>query len=267
MLLRPLHSDKQVHGSLSSSSVPPFSSMNISLPGRRKQSEPTPPTALQSSAPKPTHHRNLTSPSLSAESATSLDRPTIRHFTSDTQSPTPGLPRVYQSSSASQSQGHLSPQFPPQSSGTQAPPAAAELYALRNSSQFARLQDKLYRPGAEEFSSPTSAKPPGSNRRLRKSTSFLLGSSSTIMNNQNLRQIDKPLVSPRNRLSDDSSSSQKPARKKTGISQFVKGVLGSPRKPEISLPEHPVHLTHVGYDTSTGEFTVSDDQIRASRAS
>ena len=40
------------------------------------------------------------------------------------------------------------------------------------------------------------------------------------------------------------------------MSQVLKDMLGSPRKPQISLPENPVHLTHVGYDNSTGEFTV-----------
>ncbi|KDQ11938.1 hypothetical protein BOTBODRAFT_96695, partial [Botryobasidium botryosum FD-172 SS1] len=31
--------------------------------------------------------------------------------------------------------------------------------------------------------------------------------------------------------------------------------LGTAKKPEISTPYDPVHLTHVGFNSSTGEFT------------
>jgi hypothetical protein len=33
-------------------------------------------------------------------------------------------------------------------------------------------------------------------------------------------------------------------------------LVGSPKKPIISAPENPVHVTHVGYDSTTGQFTV-----------
>jgi p21-activated kinase 1 len=46
-------------------------------------------------------------------------------------------------------------------------------------------------------------------------------------------------------------------RKKTGISGFMSSLVGSPKKPLISAPENPVHVTHVGYDSQTGQFTVS----------
>lgn len=45
-------------------------------------------------------------------------------------------------------------------------------------------------------------------------------------------------------------------RKKSGFSQFLNSVLGSPRRINISHPENPVHVTHVGYDSETGQFTV-----------
>ncbi|KAG9252473.1 kinase-like domain-containing protein [Emericellopsis atlantica] len=44
-------------------------------------------------------------------------------------------------------------------------------------------------------------------------------------------------------------------RKKTGLSGFVNSLVGSQKKPVISAPENPVHVTHVGYDSSTGQFT------------
>lgn len=36
---------------------------------------------------------------------------------------------------------------------------------------------------------------------------------------------------------------------------FVSDLLGSNKRVEISTPYDPVHLTHVGFNTSTGEFT------------
>lgn len=45
-------------------------------------------------------------------------------------------------------------------------------------------------------------------------------------------------------------------RKKSGFSGFMTSLVGSPKKPLISAPENPVHVTHVGYDSTTGQFTV-----------
>ncbi|EEP76317.1 serine/threonine-protein kinase PAK 3 [Uncinocarpus reesii 1704] len=44
-------------------------------------------------------------------------------------------------------------------------------------------------------------------------------------------------------------------RKKSGFSNFVNSMLGSPRNIKISAPENPVHVTHVGFDNETGQFT------------
>jgi p21-activated kinase 1 len=45
-------------------------------------------------------------------------------------------------------------------------------------------------------------------------------------------------------------------RKKTGLSSLMNSLVGSQKKPVISAPEKPVHVTHVGYDSTTGQFTV-----------
>ncbi|KAK6397866.1 hypothetical protein LTR65_005114 [Meristemomyces frigidus] len=57
---------------------------------------------------------------------------------------------------------------------------------------------------------------------------------------------------PRQRYSDEVRET-KVLKKKSGFSSFFN--LSSPRKPTISAPENPVHVTHVGYDQETGEFT------------
>ncbi|KAL4932646.1 mitogen-activated protein kinase kinase kinase kinase STE20 [Aspergillus undulatus] len=43
--------------------------------------------------------------------------------------------------------------------------------------------------------------------------------------------------------------------KKSSFSGFINSMLGSPRGIKISAPENPVHVTHVGYDNQTGQFT------------
>ncbi|KKY14199.1 putative serine threonine-protein kinase ste20 [Diplodia seriata] len=42
---------------------------------------------------------------------------------------------------------------------------------------------------------------------------------------------------------------------KTGFTNFVSGLVGSPRRPTISTPTNPLHVTHVSIDNDTGEFT------------
>lgn len=59
---------------------------------------------------------------------------------------------------------------------------------------------------------------------------------------------------PASRLSDEAKESK--LKKKSGFSKFMNELVGSPRRPAISAPENPVHVTHVGYDQETGEFTV-----------
>ncbi|KAK5702038.1 signal transducing kinase of the PAK [Elasticomyces elasticus] len=60
------------------------------------------------------------------------------------------------------------------------------------------------------------------------------------------------MTSPRQRYSDEAKES-KVLKKKSGLASFFN--LSSPRRPAISAPENPVHVTHVGYDQETGEFT------------
>ncbi|KAF1855053.1 hypothetical protein Lal_00011145 [Lupinus albus] len=91
---------------------------------------------------------------------------------------------------------------------------------------------------------------------LRTSTSFSAMDSS--LNEKSLgprAPTDGPSVNPK-RYSDDGKD-LKPGvlRKKSGFSGFMNSLVGSPKKPVISAPENPVHVTHVGYDSSTGQFT------------
>ncbi|CAG8931121.1 unnamed protein product [Penicillium salamii] len=61
------------------------------------------------------------------------------------------------------------------------------------------------------------------------------------------------------RYSDDGNNPPAPRTrqsKKASFSRFVDSMLGTPgRNMKISAPENPVHVTHVGYDNQTGQFT------------
>lgn len=74
-----------------------------------------------------------------------------------------------------------------------------------------------------------------------------------------VRGTDSPPLGNVKRFSDDGRDLKSSMlRKKTGgLSGFVNSLVGSPKKPAISAPENPVHVTHVGYDSNTGQFTVS----------
>ncbi|KAI0695360.1 kinase-like domain-containing protein [Cerioporus squamosus] len=51
------------------------------------------------------------------------------------------------------------------------------------------------------------------------------------------------------------SRSSTTAKSKKGVFTFMSDLLNTSKRPEISTPYDPVHLTHVGFNTSTGEFT------------
>ncbi|KAJ4298942.1 signal transducing kinase of the PAK [Kalmusia sp. IMI 367209] len=68
--------------------------------------------------------------------------------------------------------------------------------------------------------------------------------------------------SPRQRYSDEADASNASknrksdgGKKKGAFSSFMNSMLGSPRRPTISTPTNPMHVTHVSIDNETGEFT------------
>jgi p21-activated kinase 1 len=129
-----------------------------------------------------------------------------------------------------------------------------------------RLSEESTSPGSYEFASKrnTSRRPPPplqlssdqqtmaasttSRPPLRQSNSFTAGDRGQF----SMKQVLGAPGSKRN------SAEAKPSStgKKGGFSRFMSGVLGSPKRVEISSPSNPVHLTHVGFNFVTGEFTV-----------
>ncbi|GLB41910.1 putative P21-Rho-binding domain containing protein [Lyophyllum shimeji] len=56
-------------------------------------------------------------------------------------------------------------------------------------------------------------------------------------------------------LGSRSRSGTTTTKSKKGVLGFMSEVFNSSKRPEISTPYDPVHLTHVGFNSSTGEFT------------
>ncbi|KAI0503083.1 hypothetical protein F5B22DRAFT_652441 [Xylaria bambusicola] len=103
--------------------------------------------------------------------------------------------------------------------------------------------------------------PPSSDPRimkpsLRRSASFNVANATMSEKSQAARSNDAPIISSK-RYSDESKEPKPPSvlRKKSGFSGLMSTLVGSPKKPVISAPGNPVHVTHVGYDSNTGQFT------------
>ncbi|KAI0811725.1 hypothetical protein GGR55DRAFT_83361 [Xylaria sp. FL0064] len=91
---------------------------------------------------------------------------------------------------------------------------------------------------------------------LRRSASFTVTNAAMSEKSHAARVNDAPIIASK-RYSDESKESKAPSvlRKKSGFSGLMSTLVGSPKKPVISAPENPVHVTHVGYDSTTGQFT------------
>lgn len=211
--------------------------MNGNTTSPRKPSEPAPQSLFHPQPPS--QARNFTAP----VPASHLDHPAYRITPSQIQHLGP---RSAQPSAQPQSN------FQAYSQNSQAPPPTTfDQFNLPSSSQ-APPREELVSPrkqsvseSAKRFVAP----------RLRQSISYTSPSSS--MDGQ--AQRSETSASSRNRMSEDGNALPRNPRKKSGLSALMSNVLGSPKKMNISLPENPVHLTHVGYDNDTGEFTVRSE--------
>ena len=89
---------------------------------------------------------------------------------------------------------------------------------------------------------------------LRPSASF----SSTDRSFDRVRSGSESGYSSSSKRYSDDANGVKAGKKKSMMSSFIGSVIGSPRPNpvKISAPENPVHVTHVGFDNQTGQFTV-----------
>ena len=109
------------------------------------------------------------------------------------------------------------------------------------------------RPTQPRYQNPAASSTTLANPEVRLSQS--LAATGRRMDDITSPRGDLGAKSPRQRLSDELKEG-KGLKKKSGFSSFVNNLVGTKGRPVISAPENPVHVTHVGYDTETGEFTV-----------
>jgi p21-activated kinase 1 len=125
-----------------------------------------------------------------------------------------------------------------------------------DSTKATGYQNSLRRPGPPIMSHTT----PNANTvtpTLRQSASFTAG--------ERPMEVTPPRAEAgvgsgpnAKRYSDETKESKATMiRKKSGFSSLMSSMRGSPRRINISDPVNPIHVTHVGYDNQTGQFTVS----------
>lgn len=130
------------------------------------------------------------------------------------------------------------------------PSDSSDLLSNLDSARASAYQSSARRPGPSSVShTPPDAKM--MSPALRQSASFSVGDRSRDPISPH---SDSGLTTPK-RYSDEAKNAA-PWKKKSGFSSFMNSVLGSPRNVKISAPENPVHVTHVGFDNETGQFTV-----------
>lgn len=143
--------------------------------------------------------------------------------------------------------------------------SAAVLNSINQTGPYSVEPQKLDNPEPTQAPSPRPPQPqhsysidsrPAGTPQLRQSASFH-PAGGRQMDTVTPPRGDLGTRSPRQRYSDEANQS-KANKKKSGFSSFMSNLgVSSPRRPQISAPENPVHVTHVGYDQETGEFTVS----------
>jgi len=136
-----------------------------------------------------------------------------------------------------------------------APFDGSSILSHLDSTKASGYQNSLRRPPPPPLSH-TSPDPRMNSPTLRQSASFTAGDK---MNEKAPPRVsENQLISPK-RYSDETKEPKTGMlRKKSGFSGFMSSIgVGSRGGVKISAPENPVHVTHVGYDNQTGQFTVS----------
>lgn len=193
----------------------------------------------------------------SSAATISNDRETREHqrtlSSASSKSPSPNLPAVkYSSQSHQEGYSNRYRYSPRQSLGEKSseevissPSDTSDIVSPLDSTKASSYQNSLRRSGQNSMSQMSSSP------YLRQSASFSVGDRSKDPTSP---LLDSGSTTPK-RYSDEGKNVA-PWKKKSGFSSFMNSVLGSPRNVKISAPENPVHVTHVGFDNVTGQFTV-----------
>lgn len=128
--------------------------------------------------------------------------------------------------------------------------------ALHASAASASNPAPTRRPAGPQHSHTYNAEPAAKLKtpNLRQSASF------TALARSRMDTPPSGSKSPRtNRYSDEGETAKKRksdgGKKKGTFSTFMSNLVSSPRRPTISTPSNPMHVTHVSIDNETGEYT------------
>ncbi|KZZ91399.1 PakB [Moelleriella libera RCEF 2490] len=123
-------------------------------------------------------------------------------------------------------------------------------YASPNPSfQSSPTTSASVRPSAETPFASIAPQTPSSSANM-ESTSL-----EKVSVERHIERLPEAAVTTKRHSNEGKESKPPMHRKKSGFSGFVTSLVGSQKKPVISAPENPVHVTHVGYDSATGQFT------------
>ncbi|KAF8634581.1 hypothetical protein AX17_004170 [Amanita inopinata Kibby_2008] len=117
-------------------------------------------------------------------------------------------------------------------------PTQAQLASRRQSNPVT-----FFNGDSHFFADPNEPMPPGP---MNEPISY---STTTTLSNAPNASISANTSGNRSRSGTTTTKSKK------GVLGFMSEVFASSKRPEISTPYDPVHLTHVGFNSSTGEFT------------
>ncbi|KAK3941680.1 putative Serine/threonine-protein kinase [Diplogelasinospora grovesii] len=120
----------------------------------------------------------------------------------------------------------------------------------------AQHQQQFHRPAPPPLSRTSPSVRAMGPPPLRQSASFSMSEQPAMNEKSSAPKAESATLLKR--YSDETKETTKMPgvlRKKSGFSGFMNSLVGSPKKPLISAPENPVHVTHVGYDSNTGQFT------------
>ncbi len=247
---------------------PPSTATNLSIDGRGNdghslRSQPSTGSlqraqSVQSSTPyskQYTHSRKITSPNPAAHASSnsSLDR--------QISGPSPVLTSSEFTAPLGQGGGNYNSHGArPLSEKTSqeligAPFDGSGILNHIDSTKASGYQNSLRRPPPPPLSH-TSPDPRMISPPLRQSASFSAGD--RMSEKGPPRVGENHTIIPKRYSDETKDPKQGMSRKKSGFSGFMSSIgVGSPRSIKISAPENPVHVTHVGYDNTTGQFTVS----------
>lgn len=236
-----LLADANLHAAAAASFKDPF------IPSR--QAPPPPPHSSSVRAKTPTDNTNLSSPASPPRIRNSLQKPNPR--TRKRSLPTgAAIPRIpendpFAANNYGADTSLINPNNKPNgmSAGTSPPPRPSRANTATLNDIFPTASSSL---ASRRLSTPVTSTLTDGPFYADPNESMPSGASAELQGTPNMASLSSGTRS---------RSGTTTAKSKKGMLGFMSEFLNTTKRPEISTPYDPVHLTHVGFNSSTGEFT------------